>query len=111
MKFHVMFGFSNCFAADYLAWGLLTYNNSMEDSRIKPDCTMDLRDASCPISLLRFQKRLKEIPEGTILEIIGNHDGVREDLVSLISRSTGKSLIGDHRNGEFFNLFIQKGTK
>lgn len=72
---------------------------------------MDIRDANCPISLLRFQKRLKEIPEGAILEIIGNHDGVREDLVTLVSRSTGKSLIGDHRSGGFFNLYVQKGEK
>ena len=72
---------------------------------------MDIRDSNCPISLLRFQKRLQEIPEGAILEIICNHDGVRADLVSLISRSKGKSLVGDHRNGEFFNLFIRKGEK
>ena len=83
----------------------------METSKIKPDSSMDIRDVNCPISLLRCQKRLKEIPEGAILEIIGNHDGLRADLVSLISRSTGKSLIGDHRNGESFNLFIQKGEK
>jgi TusA-related sulfurtransferase len=83
----------------------------MEASKIIADSLMDIRDANCPISLLRFQKRLKEIPEGTILEIIGNHDGLRADLVALISRSTGKSLIGDHRNGEFFNLFIQKGER
>jgi TusA-related sulfurtransferase len=81
----------------------------MEEQKIKPDCSMDIRDANCPISLLRFQKRLKEIPEGAILEIIGNHDGVRNDLVSLVSRSSGNSLIGDHRNGGFFNLYVQKG--
>ena len=83
----------------------------MDTSKIIPDSSMDIRDSNCPISLLRCQKRLKEIPEGAILEIIGNHDGIRADLISLISRSTGKSLIGDHRNGEFFNLFIQKGEK
>ena len=55
------------------------------------------------------RRGLKEIPEGAILEIIGNHDGIRADLIALVSRSTGKSLIGDHRNGEFFNLFVQKG--
>jgi TusA-related sulfurtransferase len=81
----------------------------MEAPKIKPDCSMDISDANCPISLLRFQKRLKEIPEGAILEIIGNNDGVRKDLVSLVSRSSGNSLIGDHRNGGFFNLYVQKG--
>jgi TusA-related sulfurtransferase len=86
-------------------------SHQMETSKIIPDHSMDIRDVNCPISLLRCQKRLKEIPEGAILEIIGNHDGIREDLVSLVSRSTGRSLVGDHRNGEFFNLFIQKGGK
>ena len=83
----------------------------MDRSKINPDSSMDISDANCPISLLLCQKRLKEIPEGAILEIIGNHEGIRADLVSLISRSTGKSLIGDQRNGEIFNLFIQKGEK
>ena len=83
--------------------------NTVERYNLKADSSMDIRGVNCPISLLRCQKRLKEIPEGSILEITGNHERVRADLIALVSRSEGKCLIGDHWDGDFFYLYVQKG--
>jgi TusA-related sulfurtransferase len=84
-------------------------NSIMERSKFKVDSLMDIRDVNCPISLLRCQKRLKEIPEGAVLEITGNHKGVRADLIALVSRSAGKWLVGDRWDGDYFYLYVQKG--
>ncbi len=62
----------------------------------------------CPISLLQFRKRLKEMEEGKVLQVRTNNDGIRNDLVTLVSRSAGERLIGTGREDESYFLYIQK---
>lgn len=81
----------------------------MEKFILKAGSSMDIRDVNCPIFWLRCQKRLMEIPEGSVLEITGHHGGIRSDLIALVSRSAGKCLVGERSDGDFFYLYVQKG--
>ena len=69
---------------------------------------MDIRNLDCPVSLLQFRKRLKEMEEGKVLLVQTNNDGIRNDLVTLVSRSADECLIGNGREDESYNLYIQK---
>jgi len=80
----------------------------MKDVDFRPDFVLDIRNLDCPISLLQFRKRLKEIPEGGVLEVVVNNDGVRNDLLTIVSRSADECLIGTGREGGSYSLYIKK---
>jgi TusA-related sulfurtransferase len=80
----------------------------MKDANRQPDLVLDIRNLDCPVSLLQFRKRLKEMAEGKVLLVQTNNDGIRNDLVTMVSRSADECLIGTGREDESYNLYIQK---
>jgi|GEM_PF-5289353 TusA-related sulfurtransferase len=80
----------------------------MKDVNWQPDFVLDIRNLDCPISLLQFRKRLKEMEEGKVLQVRTNNDGIRNDLVTMVSRSADECLIGTGREEESYFLYIQK---
>jgi TusA-related sulfurtransferase len=69
---------------------------------------LDIRNLDCPSSLLQFHKRLKELEEGKVLLVRTNKDGIRNDLLTMVSRSADECLIGSGQEDESYFLTIQK---
>lgn len=72
------------------------------------DFRLDMRDIRCPVALLRIRKKLKEMNQGQILEVVGLTEGLKTDLASILSRSSQERILKKGQVGDFFIMHIEK---
>jgi TusA-related sulfurtransferase len=72
------------------------------------DVSMDTRDINCPMSLLEIRKTLKGMNDGEILEVIGQKEELKNDLVTIFSRSQDEMLLELGQDGDIFKMYIKK---
>lgn len=69
---------------------------------------MDARDINCPMSLLEIRKVLKDMNDGEILEVVGQKEELKNDLVTIFSRSQDEILLELGQDGDIFKMYIKK---
>jgi TusA-related sulfurtransferase len=72
------------------------------------DISLDTRDINCPMSLLEIRKILKDMNDGEVLEVIGQKEELKNDLVTIFSRSQDEILLELGQDGDFFKMYIKK---
>ena len=69
--------------------------------------TLDARNLSCPLPILRTRKALNAMQSGELLEITTTDKGSLEDLSSFC-KETGNELISSDSDVECFKFTIRK---
>lgn len=73
-----------------------------------PDQTLDARNLSCPMPVLKTKKMMKGLQVGQILEVIATDPGSMKDMASYC-RTTGQELISsEEKNDKTFRFLIKK---
>jgi TusA-related sulfurtransferase len=72
------------------------------------DVSMDARDINCPMSLLEIRKTLKGMKDGEILEVIGQKEELKNDLINILSRSQDEILLELGQDDGIFKIYIKK---
>ena len=68
---------------------------------------LDVRGLLCPIPILRTAKRLRDLPPGARLEVVGDDPAIVEDM-PVWCAETGNRLLGLERDGELVRCLVEK---
>ena len=71
------------------------------------DESLDVRGLLCPIPILRTAQRLRDLPAGTRLEVVGDDPGIVEDM-PVWCEETGNRLVELVRDGELVRCLVEK---
>lgn len=70
--------------------------------------TLDVRNISCPMPVLKSKKALKELEIGQVLEILATDPGSMADIPAW-TRTTGQELISSEERGpKDFRFFVKR---
>ncbi len=72
--------------------------------------TLDARNLSCPMPVLKAKKALKELEIGQVLEILATDPGSMADMPAWV-RTTGQELISSEEHGLRDFRFLVKRLK
>ena len=72
--------------------------------------TLDARNLSCPMPVLKAKKALKELEIGQVLEILATDPGSMADMPAWV-RTTGQELISSEERGPRDFRFLVKRLK
>ena len=75
-----------------------------------PNQTLDARNMSCPMPVLKTKKTIKGMEIGQILEIIATDPGSMKDMASYC-RTTGQELISSEEKSDKTYRFLIKKLK
>jgi TusA-related sulfurtransferase len=71
--------------------------------------TVDIRGLIAPITLLKVEEILSGMVPGQVIDVLGDDEETRVDLISIVNNS-GHKLISINDQTENFRLLIRKGT-
>lgn len=75
------------------------------------DETIDVRNNSHPLSILKAQWTLKQLVEGKTLEVLCGDEETKEDLLRIIEKSTFQKLLGIWEEGSYCRILISRLKK
>ncbi|EIT86715.1 putative rhodanese-related sulfur transferase [Fictibacillus macauensis ZFHKF-1] len=75
---------------------------------MKADSVVDAKGLACPMPIVKTKKKMKEVDEGHILEILATDKGSTADLKAW-AKSTGHEYLGLESQGEVLHHFLRKG--
>ncbi len=70
--------------------------------------TLDARGMLCPMPVLQTAKKIKEIQQGEILEVLADDEGAIEDLPAWCEQ-TGNTFLKYEKIEDYFSFLIKKG--
>ena len=71
------------------------------------DESLDVRGLLCPIPILRTAQRMRDMPAGARLEVVGDDPGIVEDM-PVWCEETGNRLVEMERTGELVRCLVEK---
>ena len=71
------------------------------------DQSLDVRGLLCPIPILRTAQRMRDLPAGARLEVVGDDPGIVEDM-PVWCEETGNRLVEMGREGELVRCLVEK---
>lgn len=77
---------------------------------VTPNQTLDAKNMSCPMPVLKTKKVMKGMEVGQILEIIATDPGSMKDMASYC-RTTGQELISSEESSDKTFRFLIKKVK
>jgi len=69
--------------------------------------TVDTRGLSCPMPIVRTAQAVRNLPSGTLLEVLATDPGSQKDFVAW-SRSTGNELVSQSVDGAVYRFLIRR---
>ncbi len=69
--------------------------------------SLDVRGLLCPIPILRTAQRMRDMPAGARLEVVGDDLGIVEDM-PVWCEETGNRLVVLEREGELVRCLVEK---
>jgi tRNA 2-thiouridine synthesizing protein A len=69
--------------------------------------TFDAKGLMCPMPIVKLAKKMKEMPVGSVLELIADDVGSKEDVPAWCKR-TGNELLEEKEEGGVFYFYIKK---
>lgn len=72
------------------------------------DETIDVRNNSHPLSILKAQWTLKQLDEGKILEVLCGDEETKEDLLRIIGKSLFHGVIGIWEEPNYCKILISR---
>ena len=73
------------------------------------DESLDTRGLYCPLPVVKTAEKMKELPEGTLLEVISDDGGIEADLPAWCA-GFGHEYLGSFREGGHWRLYVRKTT-
>jgi len=70
---------------------------------------LDVRGMLCPIPVIRTAARMRELPAGARLEVLGDDPAITEDMPVWCER-TGNPLISMEQKGTLVRCVVEKGS-
>lgn len=71
------------------------------------DQTLDCKNLSCPLPILRTKKAMDTMSSGQVLKMIATDPGSVTDIPAW-SRSTGNELVGQEHEGHEYVYYLKK---
>ncbi len=75
------------------------------------DQTIDIRNNSHPLSILKAQWSLKQLTEGNTLEVLCADEETKEDLLRIIQKSPFQKLLGIWEEKDYCRIRIFRSRK
>jgi tRNA 2-thiouridine synthesizing protein A len=69
--------------------------------------TLDLKGLSCPLPIVKTAKALKDLPSGTLVEVLATDPGSVSDFAAW-ARSTGNELVTSAEDDDVYRYVIRK---
>jgi tRNA 2-thiouridine synthesizing protein A len=69
--------------------------------------TLDLKGLSCPLPIVKTAKALKDLPSGTLVEVLATDPGSVSDFAAW-ARSTGNKLVTSAEDDDVYRYVIRK---
>jgi tRNA 2-thiouridine synthesizing protein A len=69
---------------------------------MQKDETLDCKGLMCPMPIVKLAKKMKEIPVGTVLELIADDIGSKEDIPAWCKRTNNQLLEMKEDKGVFY---------
>lgn len=76
----------------------------------KVDATLDTIGTLCPIPVYLTSKKMKDLPNGAILEVVSDDEGILSDMPAWC-KATGNAVLKMNRSEREFRFYIQKGAQ
>ena len=74
---------------------------------MKADVQVDCIGLFCPMPIVNTAKKIKEMREGQVLEVIADDEGIKQDMPNW-ARMTGNEFLGiEEKNGQY-HVFVRK---
>lgn len=73
----------------------------------KADLSVDVRGESCPIPEMTASKRLKELPEAKVLEVITDHQPSVDVTLPDLAREKGYGFFAE-KDGDSYRVYFSK---
>jgi tRNA 2-thiouridine synthesizing protein A len=74
------------------------------------DALLDCTGLLCPMPVVKVSAKLREMPEGGVLEVLADDQGVKADFPALC-RGAGHEWLGHRQEGRVVRSFIRKGKR
>lgn len=74
---------------------------------MKADETLDCYGLLCPMPIVETNKKIKEMKENQILEVLSTDEGIKEDMPAWC-RATGNEFLGVEEDGNELHVFVRK---
>jgi tRNA 2-thiouridine synthesizing protein A len=68
---------------------------------VKADQTLDCSGLSCPMPILKLARKIKEIEEGQVLELIATDPGSKTDVPAWCEKTGNEFLESTEENGAY----------
>lgn len=71
------------------------------------DESLDTRGLYCPLPVVKTAERMKELQDGTLLEVLSDDAGIEADLPAWCA-GFGHEYLGSFRDGGQWRLYVRK---
>lgn len=74
---------------------------------MKADETLDCVGLYCPMPIVHTAKKMKELKNGQVLEVLSDDIGIKEDMPSWC-KTTGNECLGMEEDKGVYRVFVKK---
>ncbi len=74
---------------------------------MKADVTLDYVGLYCPMPIVNTARKIKELRNGEILEVIADDIGIKEDIPNWC-KTTGNECLSIEEDNGIFKLYVKK---
>ena len=74
---------------------------------MESDALLDCVGLYCPMPIANMAKKIKELKIGQVLEMLGDDEGIKED-VPAWCKTTGNEFLGIEEEGNMLRVFVRK---
>jgi tRNA 2-thiouridine synthesizing protein A len=77
---------------------------------MEADATLDCIGLYCPMPIANAAKKLNEMKEGQVLEVLADDEGIKEDMPAWC-KITGNECLGIEESGGEYRAYVRKSGK
>ena len=76
---------------------------------IRPDATLDTFGTLCPVPSHLTSKKIKEMKQGEVLEVLSDDEGTLSDMPAWC-KATGHEMIHTRHEGREYRFYLRKAS-
>ncbi|UCC60361.1 MAG: sulfurtransferase TusA family protein [Dehalococcoidia bacterium] len=77
---------------------------------MEADDTLDCVGLYCPMPIAQTAKKLNEMGEGQVLEVLADDEGIKEDMPAWCN-ITGNEFLGIEEDGGEYRVYVRKSKQ
>ena len=83
--------------------------NTILTQPLEADETLDTKGLYCPLPVVKTAEKVKDLPEGSVLEVVSDDGGILADLPAWCT-GYGHEYLGCYRDSSAWRLYLRKIT-